>query len=231
MSAVLDVDLFKQALPEKARKNVDAALVQKVNDVLSDPDMYEVYRENILSYAHVMNEGKFKLTSYIDAVKYVSQKLMNKTNKAAFFATFPAKIQDWTMRGVEEKDQASYITAYHKSKLVQILLEQAYIPSWIINQDAYQKAINTQVTLMTTANSEKVRSDAANSILTHLKPPETQKVELDIGVKEDSSIKQLRNATLELVAEQRRALQAGAMNAQEVAHSTVVIEGEVEDVE
>lgn len=46
-----------------------------------------------------------------------------------------------------------------------------------------------------------------------------------MGVKEDNSISALREATLALVAQQRMALQAGAMNAQDVAHSRV-IEGE-----
>ena len=83
-----------------------------------------------------------------------------------------------------------------------------------------------QAELMVSANSEKVRSDAANSILTHLKPPETQKIELDIGIKKDSSIMALREATMGLVEEQRKALASGNVTAQEVAHSRVVIDNE-----
>ena len=109
-------------------------------------------------------------------------------------------------------------------------MEQSLVPSWVLNQDMYQSALNTQAELMLTANSEKVRSDAANSILTHLKQPETQKVELDVNVKQDSSISQLRDATMKLVAQQREALRAGAVDAQEIAHSPVVIEGEAEEV-
>jgi hypothetical protein len=77
---------------------------------------------------------------------------------------------------------------------------------------------------MTSANSEKVRCDAANSLLTHLKMPETQKVELEIGVKEDSSIAALRATTLELARQQRLMMESGAMNAQEIGHSKLVIE-------
>jgi hypothetical protein len=60
--------------------------------------------------------------------------------------------------------------------------------------------------------------------------PETQKVELEIGVKEDSSISQLRQATLELARQQRLALEAGAMNAQEVAHARIVIDVDAQEV-
>lgn len=225
----ITVDQFKQALPEKARKSVNPELLNKINKTLSEPDMYETYRENMLSYASVMADGKFKMANYIDAIKYVSHKLMGKTNLAAFSITFPDKIQRWANQNVESKDVASYVTAYNKSKLVTLITEQSLIPSWILNQDLYQKALNTQAELMATARSEKVRSDAANSILTHLKMPETQKVELDIGVKKDSSIDALRDATMKLVKQQKLAIGSGSLDAQEVAHSKVVINGELDE--
>ena len=84
---------------------------------------------------------------------------------------------------------------------------------------------------MVTAKSETVRTDAANSLLTHLKMPEKQKVELEIGVKEDSSIATLRLATLELARQQRLSMEAGQMNAQEVAHSRLqVVDVEAKEI-
>jgi hypothetical protein len=226
----LTVEQFKAALPDKVKKSVNQELIQKINKTLADPDMYETYRENLLGYANVMQDGRFKITNYIDAVKYVSHKLMGKTNTDAFSATFPDKMQRWAKQGVSGKDQASYITAYNKSKLVTLIMEQSLIPSWVLNQDLYQKALNVQAELMLSANSEKVRSDAANSLLTHLKMPETQKVELNVGIKKDSSIDALRQAMIDLASEQKKAIQAGAMNAQQIAHAPVVIEGEKVDV-
>lgn len=75
-----------------------------------------------------------------------------------------------------------------------------------------------------------MRCDAANSLLTHLKMPETQKVELEIGVREDSSIAALRATTLELARQQRLMVESGAMNAQEVAHGKLVIDAEFVEV-
>lgn len=122
------------------------------------------------------------------------------------------------------------MTAYNKSKLVNLIFEQTLIPSYVLNQDLYQKALNVQAELMISAKSEKVRCDAANSLLSHLKMPETQKVELNLGIKEDSSIAALRQATMELVRQQRLMVEAGAMNAQEVAHSKVVVDVEAKEV-
>lgn len=230
MQAPLTVEEFKAALPDKVRRTVNQDLIDQVNQTLSDPELFEQYRENLLSYAKVMADGKFQIPQYISAVKYVSFKLQGASNIEAYSKTFPEKIQRFTSQGVSAKDISSYVTAYNKSKLVNLLFEQTLVPFWVLNQDMYQKALNVQADLMLTANSEKVRTDAANSLLTHLKPPEVKKVELDIGVKEDSSIAQLRAATVALAAQQRQILQAGAANAQDIAHSMVIAK-ETVDVE
>lgn len=229
MSALTE-DQLKYALPAKLKKSINQELVDQINKTLDDPDMYEQYRENFLSYTSVMQDGRFKITDYISAVKYVSHKLMGASNIEAYTKTFPDKYQRFIAQGVAAKDIASYVTAYNKSKLVNLIMEQTLVPSYVLNQDLYQKALNVQAELMITAKSEKVRSDAANSLLTHLKMPETQKVELEIGVKEDGSIATLRATTLELARQQRLMVQAGAMNAQEVAHSKLVVDVEAKEI-
>lgn len=223
---MLTIDQFKSALPDKVKRTVNQELIDQINTTLADPEMYETYRDNLVSYTSVMQDGRFKVSSYIDAVKYVSHKLMGCTNTDAYIKTFPDKYDRFIAQGVASKDIASYVTAYNKNKLVNLIMEQTLIPSYVLNQDLYQKALNVQAELMSTANSEKVRCDAANSLLTHLKMPETQKVELEIGVKEDSSIAALRATTLELSRQQRLMMESGAMNAQEVAHGKLIIEGE-----
>jgi len=70
---------------------------------------------------------------------------------------------------------------------------------------------------------------AANSILTHLKPPETQKMELEVTTKENSAIDDLRKATQELAAQQRQQIQSGAQNAQEVAHTKITYDNDTGD--
>lgn len=226
----LTVDQFKIALPDKVKKSINQELIDQINATLSDPDMYEAYRENLLSYTKVMADGRFKIGDYVNAVKYVSHKLMGASNIEAYVKTFPDKYQRFTNQGVASKDIASYVTAYNKSKLVNLIMEQTLVPSYVLNQDLYQKALNVQAELMLTAKSEKVRSDAAAHLMAALKMPETQKVELDIGVKEDGSIAALRATTLELARQQRLMVEAGAMNAQEVAHSKLVLDVEAKEI-
>ena len=228
----LTIEQFQMALPDKVKKSVNQELIDQVNLTLSEPELFEAYRDNLLSYTRVMADGKFQVPQYVAAVKYVSHKLMGSSNIEAYTKTFPDKYARFVATGVQAKDIASYVTAYNKSKLVNLIFEQTLIPSYILNQDLYQKALNVQADLMVSAKSEKVRTDAANSLLTQLKMPEKVKVELDVNVKEDSSIGALRAATMALAAAQRLAVESGSSSAQEIAHSRVVLkDADVVDVE
>ena len=220
--SVLTLEQFKQVLPDNFKKTINQEFVDQVNQTLADPMMYELYRDNLLSYTQVMRDGKFKLVDYVNAVKYCSHKIMGATNIDAFVKTFPNRYQRFLASGTGQKDIASYITSYNKSKLVNLILEQSLIPSWVLNQDLYQKAINVQAELMINANSEKVRSDAANSLLNHLKPPEVQKVELDIGMKEHSSLNALRQSTMDLVEQQKKMVASGMLTVKDVAEQRLV---------
>jgi hypothetical protein len=176
VTPLLTIDEFRAALPDKVRKNINQDLVDQINATLSNPDEFENYRNNILSYTRVMQDGRFKVVEYLNAVRYVSFKLMGCTNIDAYSRTFPDKILRFNAEGVAAKDIASYVTAYNKSKLVNLIFEQTLIPVHVLNQDMFQRALNVQADLMVNAKSEKVRADAANSLLTHLKPPEVKKV-------------------------------------------------------
>lgn len=228
----LTVEQFRSVLPDKVKQSINQQLIDQINATLSNPAEFEHYRDNLLSYTRVMQDGKFKIDSYLDAVKYVSHKLMGASNIEAYMKTFPDKYQDFVARGVAPKDIASYVTAYNKGKLVNLIFEQTMIPVHVLNMDMYQKALNAQFELGLTAASEKVRSDALNSVLTQLRPPEVKKFELDIAVKENDAIKTLRESTLALAEEQRRAIAAGAINAQDAAHQKLVIDmGDAQVVE
>ena len=147
---------------------------------------------------------------------------MGKTNEAAYMGTFPDRYADMHARGLTAKEMSSIISVYNKAKLVNLIFEQTLIPTWVLNQDLYQKAINVQADLMMTANSEKVRSDAANSLLVHLKPPEVKKVELDIGLKADKGIDEMRTMLATLSAKQKELIDVGVVNTKEVAEMRLV---------
>jgi hypothetical protein len=228
---MLTVDQFKTALPVQMKSTVNQELVDTVNGALQDQESMEMYKENLLSFTSVLQQGKFKLTNYISAVRYVGFKVMGLSNKDAYIKTFPDKYQRFLVEGVSEKDISSYTTAYNKSKLVNLIFAQAQIPTHILNAPLFQTALNVQANLMMNAKSEMVRFSAANSLLTHLKPPEVAKVELDIVVTEDKSIQALRATTFELVRQQKAMIESGAASVRSIAASKLITSGaEEEDI-
>lgn len=216
------IDVLKKSLPDKYKNNINQELLDSINTTLSDPDLYETYRDNFVTYMSVLNDGKYKITDYLNAVKYCTQRLMGKSQIDSYIATFPDRYDNMIKNGKTSKEMSSIITVYNKSKLVNSIMEQSMIPSWILNQDMYQKAINVQAEIMMTANSDKVRSDAANSLLTHLKPPETKKVELDIGLKQGSEVDSLRSIIAELAGERKRMIEAGVVSVKETAEAKLI---------
>jgi len=212
---------FKACLPAQMRKSVSPELIKGINHVLADPNTLDFLRENILGYTEVLKQGKFKLLHYLNAVHYVSHKLMGSSNTQAYIKTFPAKYKKFLLNNTPEKDIAAYASVYNKSKLVTLIFEQTLIPSHIINAPLYQEALNTQAELMRSARSEMVRTTAANSVLAHTKPPETQKIELDVGLKQNSAIDDLRKSTEELVKAQKELLASGATPKQIAASKLV----------
>lgn len=219
---MISQEVLQRCLPKKYKVNQE--LLDNISSVLSEPELFDTYRENFIGYMDILNDGKYKIKDYISAVKYCTHKLMGHSNIDSFIKTFPDRYQAMLNKGYPVKDINSYVTVYNKSKLVTKILEQAMIPTWILNQDLYQKAINVQADLMMNAQSEKVRSDSANSILIHLKPPEVRKVELDIGVKKNDDIEQLRLITAELASQQRRLIQSGVSNVKDTLETKLVIE-------
>lgn len=224
---MLTKDELIEALPPSVQGGVSDSLVNELNQVITDPDFREAFRDNMISYNRVLQEGKFKLSSYLNAVMYVSYKLMGYNNMDAYSLTFPQKFKQWVTSGKTNQTISASVAMYNKSKLVNLVYAQAVIPTHVLNQDKFQEAINHQYYLMKNAASEKVQSDAANSLLIHLKPPEEKNINLNVGIEETDSIKELYAAIGNLAEAQVKSIQdkhwdAGAMAASRIIEAEVV---------
>lgn len=226
---MLTLDLLASALPQQLKTRVTQEMVDNFNASITDPLVAENMRNNLLSYTKVLADGRFKMAEYMDAVRYVSYKLMGYTNQEAYARTFPGRWQNLHAAGATPKDISAYVSAYNKNKLVNLILEQTLVPTYVLNQDIYQQAINVQADMMMNAKSEKVRVEAANSLLNHLKRPEVQKVELDIGIKDSSGMRELRDSMAQLAQQQHDLITRGHISARTVAHTPLVIEGEKDE--
>ena len=198
-----------KALPPTLKGAATQAFVDQINNIVADPEVAQHVRDNFISYTKVLQDGKFKTEDYLHAVTYVSFKLMGLSNQDAYFRTFPARHARLLAAGTSSKDIAAYVSGYNRGKLVNLILEQSLVPTWVLNQDIFQKAINTQADLMANAQSELVRTQAANSLLTHLAKPKEAGPLVNIDMRESSGMNELRDTLTKLAQQQQALIQAG----------------------
>lgn len=229
---MLTLEEVKESLPAGQKGLIRQEMVDQLNALSSDPEEARYIRENFISFSQVLQEGRFKLGDYVRAVMYVTHKVMGKSNLDAYKATFPDRYKQLVADGRQPKDIASYVAAYNKGKLVNMVYERAMIPTWVLNQDMFQAALNTNFQIMEDPNvSDKVRVEAANSILTHLKKPEVNKAELNINVGKTDGMAALEQRLAEMATLQREAIEQRTVTANDVtAMKMNVIEGEAVDV-
>lgn len=217
---------LKSALPPKLRTFASQELAEKIDKITTDPQYAENIKENFLAYTNVLQEGRYKLDDYLNAVAYVSFKLMGYTNEEAYFRTFPDRYALLKAQGKTSRDISPYVAAYHRGKLVNKIMEQSLIPSWILNQDAYQEAINKNVQLMRTAKSEKVQAMAADSLLKHLAKPEVNDAPLiNIDMRQGSGLDELKEAITSLAKKQKELIEGG-VSTKEIAEQKLYVQEE-----
>lgn len=225
---MLTVDEVSKAVPARLKNNVTQDLVDSINQITTDPVHAENIRENFISYTNVLTDGKYRITDYMNAVTYASFRMMGYGVQDSYFRTFPDRHAKLIARGASDKDISSYSSAFNKNKLVNQIMEQSMIPIHILNQDAVQKAINAQLRVMATSQSDIAVVQAANSLLTHLaKPKEATQFQLNISA-EATGMSDLTSAITSLAKQQKQLIEAGA-NAKDIASSSI-IEGEFQDV-
>tara|TARA_Y100001963_G_scaffold159733_1_gene264894 strand:- start:4805 stop:5533 length:729 start_codon:yes stop_codon:yes gene_type:complete len=232
-TALLTEEQFKAVLPKKLKTGISKEVMDTVNNVLSDPLMAETLRDNILGYTEVLRDGKYKITDYLCAVKYVSYRMMGNKVTDAYIKTFPDRYTRLLNEGADSKTISSFASAYNRNKLVNTIYEQSMIPVHVLNQDHFQRALQVQAELMMGAKSEMVRQTAADSILKHLKPPESTKIDLTVHNEGQKDLMdELRETTAQLAKTQQQLISEGKMSAAEVAGQRIqVSEEDIEDGE
>ena len=198
----LTVADVSQAVPANLKSAVTQQFVDTINNVVADPDVAQQVRDNFITYASVLRDGKYKMQDYLNAVTYTSFKMMDMSNHDAWCSTFPQRYQALVAAGKSKKDISSHVSMYAKGKLVAAVAEASFIPTWILNRDIQQKAINRLAELMMNAASEKVQAEAASSLLTHLAKPKDAVPQVAIQINQNTGMNELLD-TLSALAEKQ----------------------------
>lgn len=208
----LKLSTVKALLPKGTRAMVTQELIDKLERMNNDPLLIGSMKENFITYIGVLKNGKYKLEDYLYAVKFVSHKLLGDTDIDAYTKTFPERYERLINEGLSRDQIGAYVTAYRKNKLVIQIMEQTLVPSHVLNAPLYQEALNVQYDLMLNARSEMVRMKAAESVLEHTKQPESSKLDIKIGLDNESKDRQdkLYTQMAEIAKQQQELLKKGA---------------------
>ena len=237
----MNLEQLKASVPKHSRNMVTEGVVNVMNQLESDHgvDFAEHYKQNFVSFSNVLKSGEYSTTDYVNAVKLVSYKLLNNSDIDAYHMTFPNRysrlLAQWHEIGSEAEIRSQkispFVSAYKRNQLVVKLTEQSLIPPRILNAPMFQQALNIQLDIAMTSTSDMVRTTAANSILTHLKQPETTKIELDVSIGGNDALEMMRQEMQRLAAQQQNSIQVGSNTSLEIAESKLMhetIEAEIE---
>lgn len=207
-------------------------LVDKLNDWGKDPRLMESYGENVLSYIGVLKEGKFKITDYMNAVRFVSYKMMGYTDIDAYTITFPERYERLIADGVPREDMSPYVSAYKKNALVIKIFEQTVIPINVLNNHMAQDSLNELMKIGLHGRSDMARVAALSKVLDKTDAPETKKMQLDIGVNPGEVIGEYEEAMRAMVAQQKELIEKGgdlkAITNAKIKRPEEVIEAEID---
>lgn len=208
--------------PKNRHKYINQEMVDKINLAEKNGDFEGELEKDIISFSNVLKDGRYKLTDYFKAVEFCAHYLNGSSQVDAYLKTFPEIAKRRILEG-----KTSYATGappmYFKGDLVQKILAQAQIPVRLFHHHKQHEAINTLFDLMTSPKAtDRIKMESADKLLAHLKEPEAQKIELDIGVKEDESVQDLQMAMKELARQQRELIEGGHLTAKQIANQQIV---------
>ena len=217
-------EIIRELLPRNSNQALVESMTETLNKLIGDEEVEfrDTLRDNILGYADVVKTGRYKVEDYLNAVKFVTWRLAGNTFEKSYMRTFPERYNRLVAEGKTKKEMSSYVSAYSKNKLVVTLSEQALMPSYLLNADIFQRALNAQAKIMRTAQSDMVRMSAADSLMKHLKQPENTKISLDIAVTSNDAMDELRQVTQELRNAQRQAIINNDRSVIDVAHTKIL---------
>lgn len=220
MSRKLELAVVKKLLPKQHATMLTQEFLDRIEAAVGDSEIAEQFKENFVSYINVLRGGKYSMDDYINAIKYISFKLLGYTNKDAYISTFP----DRYARLVKNNQNVDcFVQAYNKGKIVNQIYEQTMVPTYILNAPLHQEALSELAKMIRDPGVRGMtKVKACEAILNYTKPPEVAKAEIKIGVEQQETISELREVTEGLAAVLQQSIKEGAQSLKEVTHKKII---------
>ena len=210
------IEDLQKSLP--SRKNtITEEIVDLINLSTNEPEFQgESLLQTAVTYENLMTKNKTGLKDYLHAIKFCSYLVSMEDNfteaykKTFVFRDFVKDRLGATTTSTEYKELTSAASRYRRSKLVVDILTYSQVPLDILFSGARYKAIGVLADEMENADYSRDRIAAAKELLLAVKGPENMKIELDIGVKENSAVQNLNDQLAQIASRSLMHLQAGS---------------------
>ena len=231
------LDELKKSMPSK-KAVITQEAVDIINQAQSEPEFQgESLLQTAITYERILNNTKASIKEYLKALKFCAYLIsMDDNYTEAYKKTFSERDfvrerLDASHDGVPYKELTSAASRYRRSKLVTEILTLSQVPLDLMFTGARYKAIGVLAEVMETARFDRDKINAAKELLAATKGPENIKMELDIGIKQDSSVAQLNEQLAELAGKQMEHLQNGRANLGQLGALKPKNEEDIEDAE
>ena len=218
---------LKEVYPIKVSDVVLQNAVDIINNTSKNLDftMAQYFRESCINHIDIMKESKHRVSfqDYVNACKFVTFKMAGNTDVRAYALTFPDRVRRMEREKISNSHLYQYANIYSKNKTVVEVMTKVMVPKYVMYQDWFDKAVNVQGEIMLSDKAPfKVKSDAANSLMTHLKPPEIKQAEVKINTSGSGAITQLAEALNNLSSKQSDMLRSGRYTLQEIREAEII---------
>lgn len=218
---MLALESVRKLVPKNQRTLITQEFLDKLEASVNDSLVAEQFKENFVTYLNVLSKGKYKMEDYINAVKYVSFKLLGYSNIKAYIATFPERYERLKTEGQTQIE--AFVSMYNKNKLVMQIYEQTIVPSYVLNAPMHQQALNTLAAMIADDDVRGMtKVKACEAILQYTKQPDVVKGELTIGIEQSDTINDLREITENLADTYRMMLEKKGMRLKDVAEANII---------
>lgn len=233
----ITVEKLKEIFP-KRKSTITNELVEYINEASNNPFFNgEEFINTLLTYRDVMEKQSTPLKTYITAIKfcaYLESEEYNITEafkKSHSHVEFVRERWDSPTNSKEYKELTSAASRFRQRPLVKQILTQSQIGLHLMFQGEVYKAVGVLSEIMVHGRSEMARVAAAKELIANCKQPETTKIELDIGVRNNDPMESLNAQLAQFALKSLEGLKEGQIDLKSLGSMKVEDEEEVIDAD
>lgn len=215
MSELVTTELLRKSIPSRKGVITDD-IADLINKYAVEPEFQgESLLQSMVTYESVMVKHRVGIKDYLNAIRFCAYLISQDDNYTeAYKRTFIDKdfVQvriSASTNSTAYNELTSAASRYRRSKLVTEILTISQVPLDLLFTGARYKAIGVLADLMQNSKLDRDKINAADKLLQHTASNDI-KIELDVGMKENSAVQQLNEQLAAMAAHQKNLLTGGA---------------------